>query len=38
MVVQILRNIKMVNYSIANIAEHYNGKLWYSKYCGTLQW
>jgi hypothetical protein len=38
MVFQILLNITMVNYGNPNIMEHYNGKLWYSKYYGTLQW
>ena len=38
MVFQILLNITMVNYGNPNIAEHCNGKLWYSKYYGTLQW
>jgi hypothetical protein len=37
MVIQILRNITMVNYGNPNITEYYNGKLWYSKYYGTLQ-
>ena len=37
MVFQILWNIKMVNYGNPNIMEHYNGKLGYSKYYGTLQ-
>jgi hypothetical protein len=38
MVIQILRNIKIVNYGIPYNMEHYNGKLWYSKYYGTLKW